>query len=158
MENKPHICMISTVGRITETPIRLWVETMLQAGYKVSVIMPEINKKEFQVDNIQKILLPPVPYFWPDMHFNQTLNIILKRAVNSILLFIYLLRLRPQICVCSEPDAWLLSIIVRSIMPMKVILYLREVFEDRIQAFPRPLHRTLSVWLRKNNDMAKRLH
>ena len=68
--------------------------------------------------------------------------------MNAVLLFKYLLWLRPQICVCSEPDAWLISVIVRSVMPMKVILYLREVFEDRLQAFPLRLRGVLIVVLR----------
>ncbi|MEW5939449.1 MAG: hypothetical protein AB1750_07300, partial [Chloroflexota bacterium] len=62
--------------------------------------------------------------------------------------FFHLLRLRPQICVCSEPDAWTVSILARIFTRMKVILYLREVFEDRIQSFPKPTRGPLRAALR----------
>jgi len=143
------ICFVSTVGSLSETPIQLWLETMVEAGYKVTVIMPQIESQEDWMARLDIVSLPRVPYFWPDANPHQTSMILIKRAKNAVLLMKYLLWLRPQICVCSEPDAWLACIMVRSLTRMKVILYLREVFEDRIQAFPAWSHGILLALLRK---------
>ena len=78
MDNATQICVVSTVGRISETPIRLWLETMLQVGYKVAVIMPQIEGREMWMSDIQIVSLPSVPYFWPNNYFLQTLKIFVR--------------------------------------------------------------------------------
>jgi glycosyltransferase involved in cell wall biosynthesis len=142
------ICVISAVGRISETPVRLWLETMREQGYDVTAVMPHSGPLEPWTSGIRVISLPSAPYLWPDAPFFRLAAVLIRRAVNSILLGCWLVQLRPQICVCSEPDAWLVAVILRSVLRMQVILYLREVFEDRLQSFPRMLRNSLSGVLR----------
>jgi glycosyltransferase involved in cell wall biosynthesis len=160
--NQPLVCIVSCVGGLAQIPIQLWLDELASEGYRVATILAEDHGPSFvQTDQhaITHITLASPGLFWPNGGFKNTLRAIFQRSRNSVRLARYLTQIKPAVCICSEPDAWLVAILLKRRVGFGVIAYLREVFDDRLPAFPhimqgvmrRLLHWTLT-WLSIHTD------
>jgi len=91
----------------------------------------------------------PRANFWYHAEFSNTLRAVGKRLKNIFLLIQKLFQIKPDILVCCEPDSWAVSIMAKCFLGCKVVVDLREVYEDRVLSFPKiiqkPLRRMLKV-------------
>ena len=59
-----------------------------------------------------------------------------QRFRNSIIALFFLIKEKPDICICIQPDSWLLSVFGKLFLKNRVVVDLREIYEDRAPAFP----------------------
>lgn len=96
------------------------------------IIMPSI-----QPDAGRHIVLPTITaYFWRGGNVGALLRAIWQRLRNSALLISWIIGARPVLCICIEPDSWLVAVIARGLYGTRVAVDLQEYYPDRGSAFP----------------------
>lgn len=149
MTKEQNVAFISCVGEVNYTRSMLLMQTVAAMGYDVIAIMPGSASGTVLKDLIQHVPLPaPTRHFWYDRGWRNTKTALGQRLRISWTLLSRLIRLRPSICIASEPDAWLLAILGKFCFGCKVVADLREVYEDRAFAFPDLLQPLLRLMLR----------
>jgi glycosyltransferase involved in cell wall biosynthesis len=136
MKTLPTICMMTCIY-FDDSLTLLYAKTILAWGYSLIAIMPgEIPESLLSY----KIHHYPIPLPTHNFDFNSSLFNILgglfQRSRNSMIAFFYLLKAKPDICICIQPDSWLISVIGKLFLHNRVIVDLREIYEDRSSAFP----------------------
>ncbi len=143
------VAFISCVGKVNYPRTLLFLKTSLEMGCSVITIMPGAISDTSLESQVTHITLPsPKRNFWYDSNLLYIILAIIQRVWISLLLLRKLLFLKPAICLCSEPDAWLVAIITKKLVGCKVVVDLREVYEDRGLAFPRTMQRSVQRLLR----------
>lgn len=136
------------------------LETLAQCGFRVSAIAPgslDAAKNGGRIDH--HVVPTPSANFWYDAGFANTLRALWQRTKNSGFLIRRLVKVRPDIVICSELDVWLIAVSMKWLLGFKVIADLREVYDDRSLAFPRPIQthmrgalRLAMKWLSRFTD------
>ncbi len=143
------VAFISCVGKVNYPRTLLFLKTSLEMGCSVITIMPGAISYTLLESQVTHISLPsPKRNFWYGSNLLYIILAIIQRTWISLLLLRKLLFLKPAICLCSEPDAWLVAIITKKLVGCKVVVDLREVYEDRGLAFPRTMQRSVQKLLR----------
>lgn len=137
MKELPKICMVTCLFELADSQSLLFAKTILRWGYSLIAICPGEIPDSLSAYEIQHYRIPLPTH---NFDFNSSLLNILgglfQRTRNSVLALAYLLRAKPEICVCIQPDSWLLSIIGKLFLHNRVVVDLREIYEDRASAFP----------------------
>lgn len=148
-QRRRKIVFLSAVMRRDDPRANLLMDTLVGEGYEVRAIMPPAEIKGCDSSPVQHISLPPVrKHFWPDSSLVDLLSGLWSRFRNCILLYRRGVQPRPEICVCHEPDSWLVGWLLRIRTKARLAVDLREVYSDRASAFPRPLRRPLAACVR----------
>lgn len=128
---------ISCIGVVQNGRVVRFLRTLAAAGYDVSAIRPGQLIDPEDINVIAHYALPEISAsFWYDAGLLNTLMAMGQRARNSILLGWKLLRLRPDIIICSELDSWMIAVLAKLTLDSIVIADLREVYDDRALVFP----------------------
>lgn len=129
--------MISGIGKVNYTRNIVILNTLAACGYKVIAIAPgSLDNVENDSSITHYPLSLPNANFWYDAGLKNTLRAIGQRTRNVFALFRKIGQVRPDVLLCSEPDAWLVAIFAKKRYGCKIIVDLQEVYEDRALAFP----------------------
>ena len=143
------ICMISCIGKVNYTRNFGILTTIAACGFDVASIAPgSLDGTERSSGITHYALSLPSANFWYDAGFGNTLRAIVQRARNVVALIRKVEQVRPEMLLCSEPDAWFVAILMKLRYGCKVIVDLQEVYEDRALAFPKPLQGVVRRLLR----------
>ncbi|MBN1920602.1 MAG: glycosyltransferase family 4 protein [Anaerolineae bacterium] len=149
MTKKHSVAFMSCVGEVDYTRSMLLMQTVAAMGYDVIAMMPGSASGTALDDLIRHVPLPaPTRHFWYNRGWKNTLFALGQRLRIGWILFSKLVRLKPSICIGSEPDAWLLAILAKLFFGCRVVVDLREVYEDRAFAFPKLMQRSVRLLLR----------
>ena len=139
--NKITICYISCLLELQDSHNILFIETLASYGYRIIAIMPDMLCSErLYKSKISHVTIPiPTYHFDSDSGIIHISRAIFQRARNFILVARELVRIKPGVCLCQQPDSWLLAVLAKLSWDCKVVVDLLEMYEDRAQAFPRML-------------------
>lgn len=124
------ISIVSSIASSSDTNLRLWKSVLTNKGFDVSTITCKALAN-YDDNNID---LPNARMLLPTNNLLQTLDAITQRAHNCILIFKWLIKIKPELVISSEPDGVLVAIIYKLLFNKKVIFYIREVFSDRFNS------------------------
>jgi glycosyltransferase involved in cell wall biosynthesis len=141
--------MISCLLGFDDSQTQLYARTILAWGYSLIAIVPGEIPKSLSAYEIRH---HPVSLATHNFDFNSSFSNILcglfQRSWNSIVALFYLLKAKPDICICIQPDSWLISIVGKLFLHNRVVVDLREIYEDRSSAFPVVLQPSIRKMLR----------
>jgi glycosyltransferase involved in cell wall biosynthesis len=144
--NRDLLVMVSCVVHLPDTHTALIAKTALKAGFAVAVIMPGALEPELVAAGVTHHPLPATcHHFWHSASWAELARAATRRAANSAILAYRLLRLKPKVCVTTEPDSWLVAALLNLISKVRIIADLREMYEEREEAFPRYLRQPLKT-------------
>ncbi|MGH9783118.1 MAG: glycosyltransferase [Terriglobia bacterium] len=140
-----------------DTRAQLLIRTLLDAGWEVSAVMPPGAAGQVLRGGARHVALPRVScYFWPDSRWHELLLGLWQRFRNSMIAIPKAWRELPAICVCHEPDSWLVGLVLKWFRGAALVVDLREVYEDRVSAFPPRFRTFLRRWMRKTLSLFAR--
>jgi hypothetical protein len=104
-------------------------------------------------------LSSPTAYFWYDAGVLNLLKAASQRLLLSLRLAQKLCSTKVDIYICSEPDSWVIALVMKRLFGSAVVVDLRELYDDRSLAFPswtqgfvRRTIRRLMRWMGKYTD------
>jgi glycosyltransferase involved in cell wall biosynthesis len=112
----------------------------LQAsGHEVVALMVRTKAGSVApLGGIRHVTLPaPRANFGAGSHIRSLVRAVTDRLCNAWRLYRLVLAERPDVCVCHEPDSWLVGLLSKRRHGTRLIVDLREVYTDRATAFPR---------------------
>ena len=154
------VCLVSCVEQVQNIRTIRALRTIAKYGYDVVAIMPGTlpHHEELRLITHHPIPAPQIS-FWYNAGFSNTLRAIGYRLRNSLLLAWKLVKIRPNIVICREPDSWLVAVLAKFWFGCKIVADLREIYEERALAFPsfmqnfvRKLIRNLMRYLSRFTD------
>jgi glycosyltransferase involved in cell wall biosynthesis len=109
------------------------------AGHEVVALMVQTKSgSQASLDSIRHIALPaPRANFQAGSRIRSLLRAVTDRLRNAWRLYRLVLTERPEVCVCHEPDSWLVGLLAKRRVGNCLLVDLREVYTDRASAFPR---------------------
>ena len=148
MKTLPKICMVTCLN-FDDSQSVLYAKSILVWGYPFIAICPGEIPKSLSAYEIQHHRIPlPTHNFDFNSSVLNVLGGLFQRSRNSIIAFFYLLRSKPEICICIQPNSWIISIVGKFFLHNRVIVDLREIYEDRSSAFPTVLQPAIRKSLR----------
>jgi hypothetical protein len=111
------------------------------AGHEVVALMAQTKAgSPSALEGIRHIALPvPRANFWAGGRVRSLVRAVADRLRNAWQLYQLVLAERPDVCVCHEPDSWLIGLLAKRRLGACLLVDLREVYTDRAAAFPRLL-------------------
>jgi glycosyltransferase involved in cell wall biosynthesis len=155
MNTKRTICLLSCLHSIKDSHTRHFIRVLSRNGYGLLSIRPGSVDEELLAQGVQHCELPQVGYhFWPEgTPVSEILRAFGQRSANAWRALKALVRFRPDVIMCMEPDSLLLAVLLKPWLGHRVVADLRELYEDRLLAFPwvlqpvlRPVFRAV-MWL-----------
>lgn len=143
----PKVCLISCIEQVQNIRTFRLLKTISNMGYKTIAIMPGYLPN----DNIKVLhyrIPTPKANFWYHKGFLNTLLALYYRLKNVLLLILKLIKIKPDIIICREPDSWAVAILTKFIFNCKVICEITEIYEDRSLAFPKFLRPVIYNFIR----------
>jgi glycosyltransferase involved in cell wall biosynthesis len=125
-----------------DNPRALMMMNALQAaGHDVVALMAQTkSSSSASLDGIRHIGLPvPRANFQSGSRMRSLFRALFDRVRNAWRLYKLVLSERPDVCVCHEPDSWLVGLLAKRKLGYCLMVDLREVYTDRASAFPRIL-------------------
>jgi len=120
-------------------------------GYDVVLVCPGVIPDSLRNHNITLIPIPlPTHNFNFNSSFQNLLGGVWQRIRNSILALKGILKINPCVCFCSQPDSWLISVVGKVFLHYKVVVDLREIYEDRACAFPKQMQPIIRKMVRSS--------
>ncbi len=99
-------------------------------------------------------------HFWPESTLGSLIFIILARLFWGLKVIRHIVAHRADVILCQEPDCWCYAIVWKLFRrPVRVVMDMQEVYEERLLAFPkraqpalRIAFRQISSWLSMRTD------
>jgi glycosyltransferase involved in cell wall biosynthesis len=119
----------------------LMMNALRDAGHEVVALMVQSKAgSSAPLRFLRHIALPaPRANFRAGSRLRSLLRGVADRIGNARRLYKLVLAEQPEICVCHEPDSWLVGLLVKRKLGACLLVDLREVYTDRAAAFPRLL-------------------
>ncbi len=142
------VCMISSIQRVDDTRAVRIRRALREAGHEVVAIMgPGADGIALQ-DGSAYIPLPRVTrYFWSGSRLGNLAAALLMRGRNGLVALVKAFRQRPDVCICCEPDSWVVGLMMKLLTKASLVVDLQEIYETRSNAFPSvvraPTHRAI---------------
>jgi glycosyltransferase involved in cell wall biosynthesis len=134
---KPVTCLVSCLLGMDDSHSQFLADTITSLGYPLQLICPGEIPTTLIERNIRQYRLPlPTHNF---EYGSSLLNLcagLWQRLRNSVTAYKQLIRIRPGVVFCIQPDSWLIATLAKKRLHNKVIEDLREIYEDRAAAFP----------------------
>jgi glycosyl transferase family 4 len=139
----PRIAFLSCVMHADNPRALLMMDALRAAGNEVVALMVQTKAgSPAALDGIRHIALrAPRANFEAASRIGSLLRAVTDRIRNTWRLYKMVISERPEVCVCHEPDSWLVGLIAKRKFGTCLIVDLREVYTDRVSAFPRLLRR-----------------
>jgi glycosyltransferase involved in cell wall biosynthesis len=129
--------MISLVEPCDDSRItRIRVE-LEQAGHTVSLVMPPARGTPSIPIPVLYALPVQTRHFRPESTPGTVIRALASRVGAFIKALRCVLKLRPDVCHCHEPDSWLIGVLAQGLRKSRVVVDIHEVYTDRAAAFPR---------------------
>jgi glycosyltransferase involved in cell wall biosynthesis len=88
--------------------------------------------------------LPPITaFFWHDSAVLSLGRALWQRIRNNVVLFVEVVKAKPSVCICIEPDSWLIAGFARRLYGTRLAVDLQEYYPDRSLAFPKVIRRPI---------------
>jgi glycosyltransferase involved in cell wall biosynthesis len=135
------IAFLSCVMHADNPRALLMMNALRDAGHDVVALMAQTKAASTQsLGGIRHIALPaPRANFWAGSRTGSLVRAVIDRMRNTWRLYRLVLAERPEVCVCHEPDSWLVGLLAKRKLGARLLVDLREVYTDRAAAFPRLL-------------------
>jgi glycosyltransferase involved in cell wall biosynthesis len=155
MRSTKSICLLSCLVSVKDSHTRHFLRVLARYGYETLSIRPGSLDIELLAQGVRHRELPEVTYhFWPEgTPLPEIIKALSQRTGNALRAMWQLMQERPHVVMCMEPDSWLLALLLKPLLRHRVVADLRELYEDRLLAFPKvlqPLLRPLfrgTMWL-----------
>lgn len=155
MNKNNTVCLLSCLVSIKDSHTRHFMRVLARRGYALLSIRPGRLDAELIAIGVSHKELPEIKYhFWPEgTPVPEIIMALWQRTRNVIKAARELFRQRPSVIMCMEPDSWLLALLLKPCLRHSIVADLRELYEDRLLAFPRfiqPVLRPLfrgTLWL-----------
>jgi glycosyltransferase involved in cell wall biosynthesis len=140
MKTDKSICILSCLLGMDDSHALFYAEEISALGYPLQLICPGVVPASLAGANVKQIQLP-----LPTHHFEYGSNVfnllagLWERYRNSVIAYRMLLKMKPDILFCSQPDSWMVAIKAKRVLHNKVVVDLKEIYEDRSSAFPKGL-------------------
>jgi glycosyltransferase involved in cell wall biosynthesis len=143
------ICILSCLLGMDDTHSYFYADAISSAGYPLVLICPgEIPA------TLAGRKITHTPLHLPDRHFEYNakwvdlLTGLWQRWKNSQVAYRQLLNLKPEVVFCSQPDSWWVAVQAKRRLHNRVVVDLKEIYEDRASAFPSFLDGWVRKWIR----------
>lgn len=146
MTKKPKlICLLSCLHDVRDSHTKHYLRTLVRGGYAVLTIRPGRLDAELERLGCVHCALDSIDHhFWPEgTPLRGIVGALAQRLRNTFVALRHLWRHRPEVVMAMEPDSVLLAVVTKPMLRHRVVADLREIYEDRLQAFPRWTHRLL---------------
>lgn len=132
-----------------DTHSYFYADTISSAGYPLVLICPGDIPKTLIGREITHTQLPlPDHHFDYDARFVELFAGLWQRWRNSQLAYRQLLKLHPEVVFCSQPDSWWVAVRAKKKLRNRVVVDLKEIYEDRASAFPAVMRGWVRKWIR----------
>jgi glycosyltransferase involved in cell wall biosynthesis len=123
------------------------MDSLSTAGYEVVALLTQTRAgSEIALDGIRHITLPvPRAKFVEGSSVRSLLRGFADRLHNAWRLYQELVVERPDLCICHEPDSWVVGLLAKQKFGTCLMVDLREVYTDRVAWLPRLL-RGAAAW------------
>jgi glycosyltransferase involved in cell wall biosynthesis len=117
----------------------LMMRALHAAGHEVVALMVQAKAgSPVSLGGIRHVALPaPRANFLAGSHIQSLVHAVTDRLRNAWRLYKLVRAERPDVCVCHEPDSWLVGLLSKRTLGTRLLVDLREVYTDRAAAFPR---------------------
>jgi glycosyltransferase involved in cell wall biosynthesis len=124
----------------------MMMNALRAAGHEIVALMVQAKSgSEAALGGIRHVPMPaPRENFRAGSNVAALLRAIADRVRNTRRLYKLVVAERPDVCICHEPDSWLVGLLAKRRLGTLVLVDLREVYTDRASAFP-PLLRALAA-------------
>jgi glycosyltransferase involved in cell wall biosynthesis len=134
------VCILSCLLGMDDSANLFFARAISDAGYPLRLICTGNLPDSLQGRDIEQIMLPlPTVHFLAGSKTSSLISGLWQRARNSWLAYRALLKIKPDIVLCAQPDSWWVAVRAKRILHNKVVVNLLEIYEDRAMAFPRLL-------------------
>jgi glycosyltransferase involved in cell wall biosynthesis len=125
----------------------MMMHALREAGHDVVAVMAQTKAGAASaLEGIRHVPVPPPrANFVVGSRIDSLLRAVGDRLRNAWRLYKLIVAERPDVCVCHEPDSWLVALLAKRKLGACVLADVREVYPDRASAFPRPL-RAVMAW------------
>src|SRR5262245_54884074 len=125
----------------------LMMRSLLDAGYEVVAVMAQAKAgSQSELNGLRHLdLRAPRANFLAAGGIRSLLRAVTDRIRNIGRLYKLVIVERPDVCMCHEPDSWLVGLLAKWKFGSCLLVDLREVYRDRSAAVPRPF-RSLAAW------------
>jgi len=125
----------------------LIMKSLLDSGHEIVALMAQAKAgSHVALRGIQHIpLAAPRANFLAASSIRSLLRAIGDRCRNLWRLYRLTSTERPDVCICHEPDSWLVGLLTKRKVGSCLLVDIREVYVDRAAAFPRVL-KGLVAW------------
>jgi glycosyltransferase involved in cell wall biosynthesis len=122
----------------------------MEAGHEIVAIMAPAEAPIPAGDGIKRLPLPKVSrHFWPNSGLFNLLLAALQRARSSLVALYQALHERPAVCLCQEPDSWLVGLFVKLLTRSALVVDMQEIYEVKAGAFPLLVRRQVARVIRQ---------
>lgn len=134
---KPVVCLVSCLLGVDDSHSLFLADMITNLGYPLQLICPGEIPTALAAREIKQYRLPlPTHNFeYGSGLFNLCAGL-WQRLKNSVAAYKQLIKFCPEIVICIQPDSWLVAILAKKRLHNKVVVDLREIYEDRAAAFP----------------------
>ncbi len=142
------VCFLTCLLDAQNSHTRHYAQSLGAHQFQVVIVSPGHLPAGRLPWGARHVALPAVHDHFPHyrMPWGGLVRGLWARMRNSLLAVVALTRLRPGIVAASEPDALAVAVFLKPFLGHRVVAYLREVYEDRLMAFPR-WSRPPLIWL-----------
>jgi len=141
ISERARIAFLSCVMNGDNPRALLMMNSLLAAGYEVVALLTQTKAgAQPALDGIRHTALPaPRANFLAGSPIRSLLRGLADRLRNARQLYKLVIAERPDVCMCHEPDSWVVGLLAKRKLGTCLMVDLREVYTDRVSAFPRLL-------------------
>jgi glycosyltransferase involved in cell wall biosynthesis len=147
-DRSKRIAVVSSVQSVEYTRITTFLNALVGDSREIIAIMPGHLPPTLRGCVTHYRIDAPSRHFWPSAGLWNAVILVWQRMSRSFKVLRMAIRARPHCCFCAEPDSWLIAVTLRALYRTRVIVDMREVYEDRVLSLPRPLQGMARRFLR----------
>lgn len=135
--SKPTVCFLSCILPCNDTRVERIRTEVQRLGFRIVCIMPLPTNIQTELGDGICSLHPIEHFFSEGLPLFGLLQAIAGRIRNMLIALRHLIRARPDVVHCYEPDSWVLGIVMKRLTGCKVVVEFLETYDERASVFPR---------------------
>ncbi len=139
MSERVRVAFLSCVMHSDNPRALMLMRSLLTARYEVIALLAQSRaRSQAALDGIRHVpLAAPSANFLAGSSLRSLSRGFVDRIRNARRLYRLVIAERPDVCICHEPDSWLVGLLAKRKLGACLLVDLREVYTDRVSAFPR---------------------